>query len=433
MAARGQREPAGVDADDGQRAALQRHQLSARRHRQPRSDPRHHRHQPDARVDRRDEDHLAELRCGVRPGGRRRGVGADASRARNTLRGSGFEFFQNDRFQSRNPFTQFQRGSADRPVPSRDQDAISSADRSAARSSQNQWFFFGDYQGTRSTRGRLAAAVGADRGGARRRSQRLRRQHLRSATGTGAAAVRRQRDSAGPAVAAGAAHPRADSAAERAGTRQRHPRQLRRVGSETFDENSFNVRIDGRLSRQARTCSAATASATSSATGRPRSAPGGGQELVSLGGVSDVSNQSLALGIDYTLSPTLLADFRFGFFRYNVNVLPFDFGTTPAADAGIPGLNFDDTFSSGLPAGFIDDEDSSERGFKFGSGLDVNRCNCPLDQDEKQFQFVGNLTEAAGQPHVQVRRGRPPRPQPARAERRAPLGRADVLAATARR
>ena len=32
----------------------------------------------------------------------------------------------------------------------------SSADRSAARSSQNKWFFFGDYQGTRSKIGRLA-------------------------------------------------------------------------------------------------------------------------------------------------------------------------------------------------------------------------------------------------------------------------------------
>ncbi len=81
VAARGQREPAGLDADDGERPAFQRHRLSARRHREPRSDPRHHRHQPDARVDRRDEDHVAELRRGVRPGDRRRRLGADAIRA----------------------------------------------------------------------------------------------------------------------------------------------------------------------------------------------------------------------------------------------------------------------------------------------------------------------------------------------------------------
>ena len=119
---------------------------------------------------------------------------------------------------------------------------------------------------------------------------------------------------------------------------------------------------------------------------------GGGQELVTLGGVSDVKNQSLALGLDRAFSSTLLADFRFGWFRYKVAVLPFDFGTTPAADAGIPGLNVDSTFSSGLFAGFIE----GDRGFNIGSGLGVNRCNCPLDQDEKQWQLVGNITKMVG-------------------------------------
>ena len=31
--------------------------------------------------------------------------------------------------------------------------------------------------------------------------------------------------------------------------------------------------------------------------------------------------------------------------------------------------------------------------FAFGSGLGVNRCNCPLDQNEKQLQLVGNITK----------------------------------------
>ena len=75
-------------------------------------------------------------------------------------------------------------------------------------------------------------------------------------------------------------------------------------------------------------------------------------------------------------------------------MLPFDFGTRPASDAGIPGLNLDDTFSSGLPAGFIGGDGSTAPGaFEFGSGLGVNRCNCPLDQNEKQFQLVGNVTK----------------------------------------
>src|SRR4029453_9480068 len=101
--------------------------------------------------------------------------------------------------------------------------------------------------------------------------------------------------------------------------------------------------------------------------------------FVSLGGVSDVKNQSLALGVDKTLSPSLLADFRFGWFEYEVNVLPFDFGKTPATDAGIPGLNLDTTFTSGLPALFIGGRNSSSpSAFETGAGLNGNQRNCPL-------------------------------------------------------
>ena len=77
LAARREREPAGIDPDDGERAALQRHRLPARRHGEPRSHPRHHRHQPDARVDRRNQDHVAELRRRVRAGDGGRRLGAD--------------------------------------------------------------------------------------------------------------------------------------------------------------------------------------------------------------------------------------------------------------------------------------------------------------------------------------------------------------------
>ena len=66
----------------------------------------------------------------------------------------------------------------------------------------------------------------------------------------------------------------------------------------------------------------------------------------------------------------MTADFRFGWFKYKVDVLPFDFGTTPASDAGIPGLNLDKTFTSGLFGGFIG-EGSDSRHINFGSGLGV--------------------------------------------------------------
>jgi hypothetical protein len=119
---------------------------------------------------------------------------------------------------------------------------------------------------------------------------------------------------------------------------------------------------------------------------------GGGQELVTLGGDSKVRNQSLAIGADRTIGSNMMADVRIGYFKYKVAVLPFDFGTTPATAAGIPGLNTGDDFTSGLFGGFVE----GSRGFNFGSGLGVNRCNCPLDEDEKQFQAVGNLTKLMG-------------------------------------
>ena len=103
-------------------------------------------------------------------------------------------------------------------------------------------------------------------------------------------------------------------------------------------------------------------------------------------GTSSVLNQSIASGFDYTMSTRTVTDFRFGFFKYRVNVLPGGLGTTPATDAGIPGLNVDPTFTSGMPDFGI----RGLGGFKFGYSLDVNQCNCPLDQQEQQFQFVNN-------------------------------------------
>ncbi len=109
-------------------------------------------------------------------------------------------------------------------------------------------------------------------------------------------------------------------------------------------------------------------------------------------GSSDVRNQSIAQGFDYTLNPNLLTDFRFGFMRYRVFVNPNGLGTSPAKDAGIPGLNLDNYFTSGMPAFFID----GTAGFDFGYALGVNQCNCPLNEQEQQFQFVNNWTNIRG-------------------------------------
>lgn len=109
-------------------------------------------------------------------------------------------------------------------------------------------------------------------------------------------------------------------------------------------------------------------------------------------GQSKVRNHSVAAGFDWTISSRVLTDFRVGWFRYKVNVLPNGLGTSPAADAGIPGLNIDDFFTSGMPAFYI----NGQGGFRFGYALGVNQCNCPLDQDETQIQFVSNTSYLRG-------------------------------------
>jgi hypothetical protein len=325
-------------------------------------------------------------------------VSVQTKSGRNSLFGSLFEYFQNDKFQAHNPFTQFQKD----PVTGR---VLPKTEKNQFGGSiggplvPGRMFFFGDYQGTRSTVGGsrlLTVPTDAARAGDL------------SAYGvnifdpaTGAPAQRQQ--FAGNVIPAGRISPQArailnliphpNAAGRDNGTRDNFVAS----GSEDFRENSFNVRIDGRIREGVNTFGRYSLGKFFR-DGPTSFGPGGGQELVSLGGQSDVKNQSLAYGIDHALSPTLLADFRFGWFKYKVNVLPFDYGTTPASDAGIPGLNVDKTFSSGLFAGFVE----GDRGFNFGSGLGVNRCNCPLDQDETQWQVVGNITKTLGTHNVKA-------------------------------
>jgi hypothetical protein len=109
-------------------------------------------------------------------------------------------------------------------------------------------------------------------------------------------------------------------------------------------------------------------------------------------GQASLRNQSLSAAADYVISPNWLTDFRFGFFRYRVFVNPNGLGTSPAKDAGIPGLNVDDYYTSGMPAFRL----NGTGGFAFGYSLGINACNCPLNEQENEFQGVGNVTHTFG-------------------------------------
>jgi hypothetical protein len=109
-------------------------------------------------------------------------------------------------------------------------------------------------------------------------------------------------------------------------------------------------------------------------------------------GAASLRDQSLAYGLDYVISPKWLTDFRFGFFRYRVFVNPNGLGTSPAKDAGAPGLNLDNFYTSGMPAFYL----QGTGGFNFGYALSVNSCNCPLNEQENEFQWVSNTTHNVG-------------------------------------
>jgi hypothetical protein len=164
------------------------------------------------------------------------------------------------------------------------------------------------------------------------------------------------------------------------------------AGAGPYNQNSFDTRVDfaasqslsifGRFSLNRFSLSGAP---SLGAVGGVGFGPGG------LAGSSNVHNYSLALGTTKTFSSSLLGDFRFGFFQYNPMTNKPDAGTTPMTNFGIPNANLGDNFTSGLG-----EFDMDGTGSNFGDGLGVARCNCPLIEKERQYQFVGNVTKMKG-------------------------------------
>ena len=311
----------------------------------------------------------------------------------NSIRGSGFEFYQNDAFQSRNPFTQ----SLPDPITGKfipDTKKNQYGGSVGGPIQKDRMFFFGDYQGTRSNVGGsrlLSVPTVAARNGD------LSAYGINIYDPTSGATPATRTQFTNNTIPAGRLSPQAQNILKlipvpnRPGTENGTRDNYVGNGSEVFNNDTFNVRLDGRVNSRLNMFGRYSF-ADYTRNGPTAFGQGGGQELVTLGGDSKVRNQSLAIGADRTIGSNMMADVRIGYFKYKVAVLPFDFGTTPATAAGIPGLNTGDDFTSGLFGGFVE----GSRGFNFGSGLGVNRCNCPLDEDEKQFQAVGNLTKLMG-------------------------------------
>ncbi len=170
-------------------------------------------------------------------------------------------------------------------------------------------------------------------------------------------------------------------------------------GSGPYDQNAWDGRIDwvatptlnvfGRYSQQ-----------WFSLSGAPGLGAAGGNGFGSgpgLAGSSTIHNYSVSVGATKTLSQTWLADFRFGWMHYNPHTEKYFGNEQPMNALGIPGYNITNqgavtqAFTNGLPAFYGDGTLTN-----WGEGLNVGRCNCPLIEDENQYQGVTNWTKLWG-------------------------------------
>lgn len=175
------------------------------------------------------------------------------------------------------------------------------------------------------------------------------------------------------------------------------------VGSGTgpYSANSFDTRVDFQKSDALQIFGRFSLARFSlSGSGVLGKLGGVGTGQLGLAGSAVTHNYSLASGFTKTFSPTLLTDFRFGYFKYNPTTHKPDEGASAAKDLGIPNMNLGDLFTSGLPSFFqvgpAINAGSDQGNFAFGDGLNVARCNCPLIESEQQFQFVNNWTKIHG-------------------------------------
>jgi outer membrane receptor protein involved in Fe transport len=323
-------------------------------------------------------------------------VSAQTRSGTNEFHAVGFEFLRNDHFQARNPFTQFQKiPGTNRFIPVTQWNQFGGAVSGPVL--RNKLFFFGDYQGTRRNIGGsvlMRVPTAAERAGDF------------SATGvnifdplSGAAPANRTQFT-GNKIPTGRLSPQAlnllNNFIPLPNFTSASPDLPNYVGSGSvkFNEDLTNTRWDYYVSEKIHVFGRYSFADYRMISPGVFGSAGGGVGFdpnSTFSGESKTRNQSIASGFDYTVTANWVTDFRFGYYRYRVNVDPGSIATTPAKDAGIPGLNNDD-FTGGMPGFFI----NGVAGFNFGYALGVSACNCPLRQNERQFQFVNNWTNLRG-------------------------------------
>jgi Carboxypeptidase regulatory-like domain/TonB dependent receptor len=172
-------------------------------------------------------------------------------------------------------------------------------------------------------------------------------------------------------------------------------------GVGVVNQNQFDVRVDTQLSERTHAFGRYSYFDNVISSGTIFGAAGGtgfSSPTNSFGGSASARDQGAVAGMDIAIRPDLLTDFRLGYLRYHVNTHKFDGTQDLATQVGIPGLNLGTAFTSGSPAFYINNASGTNGDglSNFGSGLNVNACNCTLLETEDQYQAVNNWTKVVG-------------------------------------
>ena len=331
-------------------------------------------------------------------------VSAQTKSGTNTIHGSAFEFLRNNVMQARNPFTQSRviPNSGGRTIPLTQWNQFGASIGGPVK--RNKLFYFGDFQATRRNTGGgtlLRVPSAAERSG--------------DLSGLGLNIFDPQ---SGTTPATRQQFPENKIPTNRLSPQAQNllkliplPNQsaildqpnFAASGGVKFDDEAFNTRADYYVSTELQIFGRYSLQQFRMVAPGAYGLLAGGSGLDASGsinayaGSSDSRNHSIAGGFNYVVSPNLLTDFRFGWFRYKVFGQPNAIGSTPATDAGVPGLNTGSDFTSGMPAFNVNGYGNGGAiPFRFGYSLGVNGCNCPLIQNEDQYQFVNNWTKIQG-------------------------------------
>ncbi|MGH9849686.1 MAG: TonB-dependent receptor domain-containing protein [Blastocatellia bacterium] len=320
----------------------------------------------------------------------------------NDFHAVGFEYLRNGVLNARNPFTQFQKiRGTDRFIPVTQYNQFGGG--ASSKLIKDKLFWFADYQGTRRNTGGsalLRVPTAAERAGD---LSGLGLNIFDPASGD-TPAMRTQ--FAGNRIPTARLSPQAQNLLKLIplpnieGVTLDSPNYVG-SGAIKFNEDVWNTRWDYFYSQKLQFFGRYSFADYRMDSPGIFGFAGGGRgfdEVAPFAGISRTRNQSIASGFNYTVNENLLTDFRFGWFRYRVNVDPGAGDTTPAKDAGIPGLN-NDSFTGGMPAFLLNGYGpggNTGNQFNFGYALQFARCNCPLRQNERQFQFVNNWTNLRG-------------------------------------